>query len=546
ERKVDSFAESFQSQNGDWVYSPYQTVPYLDNGQYTVKSTGTDTGWWANFYRSAYSIVSGNEVKVEFKVDGADSGAHFAIENESGGVYRRWAINAWSGKIYVQYNEGSGWVYPQDLIDPIKLNTWYVVVLRADDANGFRIEVRERDNPSVVGTYTHAMQTGLSWRFHHWMYRNTAYIASYVERKLNPESVVYVGNLYEKNVTTGEVTKYYYAEGRRIAMRKGSTLNYLLADHLGSTVSVLDANGSNPPRNSIYYSFGGSRLSPSSPATDKLYTGQQSDATGLHYYGARWYDGTVARFVSPDTIVAHPRNPQSLNRYSYAYNNPIRYADPTGHVVPIDDRFEDTEIELPEWLEPVAGVGCFFLGCNVDTKRHVITGPSKEESAEMMVASLAGPVGNVEMAGARIAKPFLERAAKALKLNPETIGTLVGEAAYKLARKVNYRAIYFAANPALKDFKNRVFVHHAIPLDVLQRYPGLFTAEELSDPGNLRGLIREGDRTLHLSDIQKRWFNFFKMNAKATREQIEQEAKAIDNQYELLNRPTQRFLSTED
>src|SRR4030065_178356 len=49
------------------------------------------------------------------------------------------------------------------------------------------------------------------------------------------------------------------------------------------------------------------------------------------YYGARWYDPVVGRFLQADTIVPSPGNPQSLNRYSYVLNNPLRYKDPSGH-----------------------------------------------------------------------------------------------------------------------------------------------------------------------------------------------------------------------
>jgi RHS repeat-associated protein len=83
------------------------------------------------------------------------------------------------------------------------------------------------------------------------------------------------------------------------------------------------------------------------------YTGQRKDDTGLLYYHARYYDPSLARFVSPDSIVATtegtltvdvnqsvaqesrsgpvPTQPQLLNRYSYVANNPLTYGDPTGH-----------------------------------------------------------------------------------------------------------------------------------------------------------------------------------------------------------------------
>jgi RHS repeat-associated protein len=70
--------------------------------------------------------------------------------------------------------------------------------------------------------------------------------------------------------------------------------------------------------------------------TDRKFTGQRLDQTGLYYYGARYYDANIGRFISPDSIVPDPSNPQSLNRYSYCLNNPLRFIDPSGHS-PIDE-----------------------------------------------------------------------------------------------------------------------------------------------------------------------------------------------------------------
>jgi hypothetical protein len=47
--------------------------------------------------------------------------------------------------------------------------------------------------------------------------------------------------------------------------------------------------------------------------------------------GARWYDPDLGRWISPDSIVPDPANPQSLNRFSYCLNNSLRLTDPSGH-----------------------------------------------------------------------------------------------------------------------------------------------------------------------------------------------------------------------
>jgi RHS repeat-associated protein len=62
-------------------------------------------------------------------------------------------------------------------------------------------------------------------------------------------------------------------------------------------------------------------------------TGKERDAeTGLDYFGARYLSSAQGRFTSPDPLLnsGRPDNPQSWNRYSYVFNNPLRYVDPTG------------------------------------------------------------------------------------------------------------------------------------------------------------------------------------------------------------------------
>jgi len=77
-------------------------------------------------------------------------------------------------------------------------------------------------------------------------------------------------------------------------------------------------------------------------------TGKERDAeSGNDYMFARYYNSATGRFLSPDWSAkedpvpyAKLDNPQSLNLYSYVYNNPVGKADPDGHVVGVDDAVE--------------------------------------------------------------------------------------------------------------------------------------------------------------------------------------------------------------
>ena len=134
----------------------------------------------------------------------------------------------------------------------------------------------------------------------------------------------------------GSVTRtvtYYPVAG---AMRINSTLYYSLKDHLGSASVVTDASGNFLGENR-YYPYGETRLTTGTISTDKLFTGQREMAgLGIYHYNARFYSPTLGRFLSADTIVPGAANPQAWNRYAYTLNNPIRYTDPTGHMVDDD------------------------------------------------------------------------------------------------------------------------------------------------------------------------------------------------------------------
>lgn len=148
-------------------------------------------------------------------------------------------------------------------------------------------------------------------------------------------TVVSWSDSYETKIIEGgatENTAYYFANGQLIAKKdKNGNKTYIHSDHLGSTSVVTNQAGSLVEETK--YDPGG-KVKSGGTANKFLYTGQEHDGeTGLHYYGARYYNPQIRRFTQPDDIIQNVYNPQDLNRYSYVRNNPLRYIDPSGNVV---------------------------------------------------------------------------------------------------------------------------------------------------------------------------------------------------------------------
>jgi RHS repeat-associated protein len=118
-----------------------------------------------------------------------------------------------------------------------------------------------------------------------------------------------------------------------------TTTRYFLPDHLNSTNVVTDASGT-PIQVLDYHPYGSTRVNQQFNTTfneGKQYIGQYADLeTSLSYLNARYYDNSKGEFLSEDPVFwGDPKrqvltDPQSLNSFSYANDNPITYSDPNG------------------------------------------------------------------------------------------------------------------------------------------------------------------------------------------------------------------------
>lgn len=108
-------------------------------------------------------------------------------------------------------------------------------------------------------------------------------------------------------------------------------VEYYALDAIGSVRVVFDANGAIMGRLD-FGPFGG-QLVPAASAPKSKFAGLfRDDESGLDYAQARMYESRTGRFTRPDPIYAGLFEPQRLNRYAYAMNNPLRFIDPDGLV----------------------------------------------------------------------------------------------------------------------------------------------------------------------------------------------------------------------
>jgi len=116
--------------------------------------------------------------------------------------------------------------------------------------------------------------------------------------------------------------------GELVAAQKSAAATFVGENRHGDIGWYLNPTGTTAGT-AVYDPWGKPTASGSS--TTLGFQGDVTDpTTGQSWMGARWYDPGTAGFTARDTIFGQLQTPVTLNRYTYANNDPMQYFDPDG------------------------------------------------------------------------------------------------------------------------------------------------------------------------------------------------------------------------
>ena len=152
-------------------------------------------------------------------------------------------------------------------------------------------------------------------------------------KKINGAETQYIwdGQNIAAELTGTNMTAKYERGINLICSDMSGTVKYYLFNGHGDVVQLTDSSG-NVIKTYDYDAFGNEKNPDTSDSNPFRYSGEYFDReTGTYYLRARYYNPATSRMLSEDTNHGDIRDPLSLNLYTYCYNNPILFIDPTGH-----------------------------------------------------------------------------------------------------------------------------------------------------------------------------------------------------------------------
>lgn len=166
----------------------------------------------------------------------------------------------------------------------------------------------------------------------------------------------------QRNQVTGEQLSVSTLQAGRSSVRalkwaqglpqgvEDEQLRFSVSDHLGSAVLELDEQAA-LLSHECFYPFGATAWRAANSVFEatlktRRYSGKERDATGLYYYGFRYYAPWLHRWVSADPA----GDVDGLNRYAMVGNNPMSRVDRSG-----------LQDEIPQGYRVIAGLSLIVL-----------------------------------------------------------------------------------------------------------------------------------------------------------------------------------------
>ena len=231
-------------------------------------------------------------------------------------------------------------------------------------------------------------------------YTTTEYASAYYVNNINTENAQ-VLMTYESLASDTPSAVYTYGN-ERISVKdtegKDTASSYYLYDGRGSVAQLADNTG--VTRTLTYDPYG--EITGGAKEYESLYgynAEEYNTVTGLTYLRYRYLDNETGRFTQEDNYLGSIIEAVSLNRYTYANNNPVMYADPSGHW----PKMSSIGKSLARNASKIGAVAGMVVGAAIATAVIIATAPVSVPvlataaiavGAVTVSAAIGGSIGN--------------------------------------------------------------------------------------------------------------------------------------------------------
>ena len=232
----------------------------------------------------------------------------------------------------------------------------------------------------------------------------------------------------------------------------------------------------------------------------------------------------TGRFWTMDSYEGSPSDPLSLHKYLYCRGDGVNRVDPSGHG------------DLVQTLS-TASIQAFLFTMRVaklypKTAFVVLSAISATGVFDGFPPGHPTPLDELAAWGR-----FLRASGSATSGELAIAGRYIGALQttfFSRASWKGYKTTFFEAFPKLRG---KVWVHHAVEQQAMEKYRGAITESELNSLANLRGIPNAINDEVHLSQIRTLWDEFYESHQTATKEQLLEHAKKIDDLFGSLFDP---------